>query len=452
MKHLALPQRCLILLLLLSTYLAEAQTPPASVPASDLKNTTTGFSNPEGTEWEANQVPLPDEMDLPDLMTTFSGYSITTGMDWVAKRRPEILNAFQANVYGRVPNQKYDIDFSVDHTDDQALGGTAVGKSVTISVRANGKEHAFNLYLFVPKAGDGPYPTFLGLNFYGNHTVHPDPDIPISKSWTPNNTEFCVFDHQADEVSRGVRAYRWPAERIINRGYALAIVYSGDIDPDFDDEFKNGVHSLFPENRNNQAWGTISAWAWGLSRAMDYLVQDNTIDRNKVAVMGHSRLGKASLWAGAQDERFALVISNDSGCGGAAISRRKSGERLKDINDRFPHWFARAFRQYNEKEETLPVDQHMLMALVAPRPLYVASAQQDDWADPYGEYLSLYFAQPAYKLLGYRSKLELEHPAINQPVSSGQFGYHIRTGRHDVTRYDWERFMDFADQHLKVKR
>lgn len=432
--------------LMLGAYITHAQTPQPT--RTDPASTMTGASVSNGKTWE-DRVPLPDEMDLPDLMTTFSGYSITTGTDWAAKRRPEILKAFRSNVYGQVPDQPFRVNYTVDDIDEDALEGKAIGKSVTITVSANNKQHEFNLYLFLPKEGEGPYPTFLGLNFYGNHTVHADSDIPISESWTPNNPEFCVFDHQADEVSRGVRASRWPVERIIQRGYGLAIVYSGDIDPDFDDEFKNGVHALFNGTRNARSWGTISAWAWGLSRAMDYLIQDEDVDRWKVSVMGHSRLGKAALWAGAQDERFALVISNDSGCGGAALSRRKSGERLTDINNNFPHWFAKSFRAYNGKEETLPVDQHMLMALVAPRPLYVASAQQDDWADPYGEYLSLFYARPAYKLLGSSSNLSLEHPKVNQPAISGQLGYHMRTGRHDVTRYDWERYMDFADRYFK---
>lgn len=417
-------------------------------PAFSQTTTMTGSTTTNGNQWE-DPTPLPDEMDLPDIMTTFSGYSITNGSDWAAKRRPEILHSFRSNMYGHIPDQPFDIEFNVDQIDGEALEGTAIGKSVTITISANGKQHDFNLYLFLPKQGEGPYPVFLGLNFYGNHTVHPDSDIPISTSWVPNNSQFCVYDHQADEVSRGVRAYRWPVERLIQRGYGLAVVYSGDIDPDFDDSFENGVHQLFNQPRDARSWGTVSAWSWGLSRAMDYLVQDEDVDRWKVAVMGHSRLGKAALWAGAQDERFALVISNDSGCGGAAISRRKSGERLTDINKNFPHWFAPSFRAYNGKEELLPIDQHMLMALIAPRPLYVASAQQDDWADPYGEYLSLFYAKPAYKLLGSSSNLNLEQPKVNEPVISGQLGYHMRTGKHDVTRYDWERFMDFADRYFK---
>lgn len=389
------------------------------------------------------------DLNLPGLFTPLEGPPVKTAAGWSAQRRPELLKTFERSVYGKAPGGSYQVSSSVDHTNPEALDGKAIGKSVTVTVRTELEELSFNVYLFLPKSGPGPYPIFLGLNFYGNHTTHADEAIPISTAWTPNNSQFCISDHRADEVSRGVRAYRWPAERIIKRGYGLAVVYSGDIDPDFDDGFKNGVHSLFNANRNEQSWGTITAWAWGLSRALDYLEQEPMVNAKKVAVMGHSRLGKAALWAGARDERFALVISNDSGCGGAALSRRKSGERLEDINRNFPHWFASNFRSYNGKEEQLPVDQHMLMALIAPRPLYVASADQDNWADPYGEYLSLYYAAPVYELLGYPSALKMEHPKVNQPVHSGRLGYHIRNGRHEVTRYDWERFMDFADQHLK---
>lgn len=390
-----------------------------------------------------------EKLELPSLLTTTSGASVSNTMDWEAQRRPEILDLFQSQVYGEVPEGQIALRFKIDHINDNALDGKAISKSVTLELEANGQSISINLFLFLPKEGEGPYPTFLGLNFFGNHTVHSTTDIPISSNWVRNNPEFCITGHQADSVSRGVRSSRWPVERMIARGYGLAVVYSGDIDPDFDDGFENGVHQLFKENRDGESWGTIAAWAWGLSRAMDYLDVDKDVASDKVIVMGHSRLGKAALWAGARDQRFAMVISNDSGCGGAALSRRKSGERVSDINRQFPHWFCDNFLQYNEKEEKLPVDQHMLLGLIAPRPLYVASAQQDDWADPYGEYLSLYSAQPAYELLGYPTSLPVTKPEVNKPVISGRLGYHIRTGRHDVTRYDWERFMDFADQKVK---
>lgn len=396
------------------------------------------------TNYDEQNVP---DYTLPDPLTMTDGTAVADAQTWTFHRRPEILDLFRTYVYGRSPVERPDnMSFDVFDRERNALGGSAIRKQVTVYFTGEKEEPKMDILVYLPKNADTPIPTFVLLNFGGNHTIHSDPAIKLSESWMRPGQG--VEDHHATEASRGRSSSRFPIEQILKRGYGLATIYYGDIDPDFHDEFKNGVHPAFDRGRDTDAWGSIGAWAWGLSRAMDYFETDDEIDQSKVAVLGHSRLGKTALWAGARDQRFAIVISNDSGCGGAALSRRAYGETVKRINTSFPHWFCENFKTFNDKEEDLPVDQHMLIALMAPRPVYVASADEDLWADPRGEYLSCKHAESVYHLFGLKGLSKKEMPDLNQPVNEGSIGYHVRSGRHNLSEYDWQRYMDFADMHF----
>jgi hypothetical protein len=389
---------------------------------------------------------VPD-YNLPDPLTFADGTPVSTAEAWAVRRR-ELLALFAQHVYGVLPGKPERMDFEVTSVDNTALSGAATRKQITVHFAGNGYATSMNILIYLPNGNSHPVPVFVGLNFMGNQAIHADPAIKLADRWVLPFPGPGVENNRVTEASRGMAASRWPVERILARGYGLATIFCGDIDPDFDDGFHNGVHPLFPRDDSaGDAWGTLGAWAWGLHRALDYFEADADIDAGRIAVIGHSRLGKAAVWAGAADPRFALVVSNNSGCGGAALSRRRYGETVGVINGKFPHWFCTNFKQYNANEDALPVDQHMLLSLVAPRPLYVASAVEDRWSDPRGEFLGAAHAGPVYRLLGRAGLPGDAMPDLDHPVM-GTLGYHIRTGQHDVTAYDWERYLDFADRHL----
>ena len=389
---------------------------------------------------------------LPPLLTAPDGRTITSPGEWFSIQRPRLLELFRREVYGGVPDATVNVSAEALSYTEGALGNNAIRKQVRLAVWNGHRELEIILLIYLPKvASKSPVPVFLGLNFWGNHSIHPDPEILLSNKWIADDPEKGVSDHHATEKARGAWAHRWPLEDILQHGIGLATLYCGDLDPDFDDGFQNGIHPLYYRKGQSapgeDEWGAISAWAWGLQKAMDYFEQDEEIDHLRVTLVGHSRLGKTALWAGAQDERFAAAISNNSGCMGAALSRRRFGETIEAINTTFPHWFCRNFKKYNNREEALEVDQHMLIALIAPRPVYIASAQDDLWADPRGEFLAAQATAPVYELFDREVVGFDEMPAVNSALI-GPLGYHIRNGPHEITPYDWGQYIKFVEHHF----
>lgn len=405
------------------------------------------YGSAEAGYWNRGDESKVPAYTLPDPLVMNDGTPVTTTEQWTNERRPELLELFCEEVYGhsapRQPGQHY----KVIYEDPSAFGGIATRKEVKIFYTDDEDGLYMQLMLYVPNKRNGPVPCFIFMNHKGNIGVAGEPEILDPTEEQLRRYGLYGFPYRGMD-------YQWfPLSMLMERGYAFATFFKGDVDPDYDDGFQNGIHpyiykegQTFPEP--NQ-WGSISAWAWGHSRVLDYLETDPDIDDHKVVPIGHSRGGKTALWTAAQDTRFAMAISNDSGCTGAALSRRRCGQTVRAIQVTFPHWFCRNYEKYMDNEDALPVDQHELIALIAPRPVYVASATLDYGADPRGEFEGLVAAEPVYKLFGSAGLDSHEFPEPQSLVGGDRMGYHLRKGRHKCTYWDWVQYLDFADKYLK---
>ncbi len=395
---------------------------------ADPKRVEERMKNSGGFNYREADVP---EFVLPDPLQTASGEAVTAE-DW-PQRREQLLQTFRDHIYGQRPETAYRVRFLVVDERPGVFDGAADAWQVRITVSAGDGEYSFSLLVFAPRSVFDP------------REAQAETDVKRPAIVHLNNREFPTLESAINEPSDF-----WPVREICKQGFVAAAVSTHEIDPDKAGQFENGIRGFLAkasgETPDDHAWAALSAWGWGVSRAVDYLLTLPSVDPEKIAVVGHSRGGKAALWAAAEDPRIAIAYSNNSGCGGAALSRRQFGETVARITSAFPHWFCGQFASYADREQELPVDQHELIALIAPRAVYVASATDDLWADPRGEYLSLLHAAPVFRLLDQQAIDQAEMPAADKPRYVGRTGYHIRTGGHGLTPSDWQNFMQFVKQ------
>jgi len=385
---------------------------------------------------------------LPEVLAGPDGKPVTTADAWKATARPHQFALLEKFVYGRrLPAVPVSVVGDVERADVELAGGVQA-RRLQARLRLGEGETAptTDVLLYLPQ-GLGPSPVFLNLNFRGNQSETDDPAVHLCRAWLPDDQKAGIVGNRATEAARGLQAHRWPVAALVEAGFGMATACYGDVFPDRPDgraasalvSLGRPVEGDLPADEP----GAIATWAWQLSRILDWLVTLPEVAPNQVAVVGHSRNGKAALWAGACDERFALVVSNESGCGGAALERRQFGERIVDITTRFPHWFCPAFAGFAGRESELPVDAHVTLAMTAPRPLAVASAVEDRWADPRGEFLAAVAASPVWRLFGREGIGTSEDPPVGKAVGDW-VQYHVRAGKHDLLAEDWEHFARFA--------
>lgn len=399
----------------------------------------------KSANFDESKVPV---YTLPDPLVCQDGERVTTSEQWEQKRRPELMEMLTTYMYGKVPEAALQkpITFTVDRVNKKALKGRATRKEITIHLTGGERGQVIHLQLYLPNKVKGTVPVFLGIAFTPNYTIYNDPDLVVPEA--PVGT--------SKKPVRGSSASSWQLDKILEHGYGLATFCYTEVTPDDKlNDYHQGVQTYYYRKGQTypdpDQWGAVSAWAWALSRAMDYLEQDPQVDAQHVAVLGHSRLGKTALWAGATDKRFAIVFPVNSGCCGAALSRRCFGETVEAVNYNFPHWFCGNYKQFDSREKYMPFDQHEVVAMVAPRPIYIASAEDDNWADQKGEFLGGKGAEPVYALYGEAGIGINSLPPVDVPCANGFIAYHKRKGPHAVLPYDWDQFLKFADRFFILK-
>jgi len=397
--------------------------------------------------------PGPTTLALPDPLLNADGSRVADAAAWRGTRRPTLLRLFESEIYGRTPlGSPASLRFVLREEKKNTRGGRATRLRVGVLFEGREDGRQMELLLYLPNQVRGPAPLFLGLNFDGNFSTTHEPDIPLPTHWV-NGLFLAGSDHRAHEENRGRNASMFPYDLILERGYAIATAGYGQIETDAPGHASQGPRGMSPQPDARDAassWGALGAWAWGLSRAMDYLQTNPSVDSKRVALFGFSRLGKAALWAGAQDQRFAMVISQNSGKGGVSLSKRLVGEPVAHLAGKdLGHWFAPAYAKYANNEAALPVDGHTLAALIAPRPLLILSGAEDAWSDPEGEFEGALHADSVYRLLGSEGLAQKSWPAPQVLVAS-PLGYYLRPGGHNVTLEDWQATLFFADRHLRA--
>jgi hypothetical protein len=395
---------------------------------------------------------LPSRPGLPDPLVMLDGTPVRTKEDWFARRRPEIKALFEHFMYGKAPAPPDNVVGTVDHHDAAYFGGKGTMDLVTIHFGPPDTP-PIHLLLVVPHKAKGGAPVFVSLNFCGNHAVLNDPSIPLPDSWMSDHCKGCV-DHRATESGRGSQTPVWSLDYAVERGYAIATFYDGDVDPDKNDP-ADGVQPHFYKLGQTQPaaddWGTIRAWAWGASRVVDYLLTRSDIDPKRICMTGHSRLGKTALVAAAFDERIAIAFPHQSGTGGCALSRDNDQETVERINRVFPHWFDGVFKEFNRREDRLPIDQNLLECLVAPRPIIDTEGLQDKWSNPGNAFRSMQAADKVYKFLGLRGLIGSGVIRGEEPINDHTFGdlvQYRRNTKHELSKDYWVKIFDFADAYF----